>query len=368
MPPDPKGPAYRVPKGSAYRVVIRSPNWLGDAIMALPAVAALRRHFVDATLAVAAPSGLAPLFSAVEGVDEVLPMAAGRGWPLQTRLRADSRTLREGKFDLAVLFPNSFSSAWVAHQAEIPERWGYKADVRARLLTRTVARSRGRIHHADYYRRLVSGLGIEAQTEPLRLVVGDAARAKARAVLEAAGLVSGSALVGMAPGAAYGHAKRWQPESYASLATELALDYGATCALFGTDSDVEAGARLESSLGNSAGSRRARIVNLIGRTSLSELMALISECQAFVSNDSGSMHLASALGVPVVAIFGPTEEWSTSPIGRHELVINPVWCRPCMLRECPIDHRCMTGIDAPRVLAALLRIAPLAPAGARLSS
>ena len=157
-----------------------------------------------------------------------------------------------------------------------------------------------------------------------------------------------SRTVGFAPGAAYGHAKRWPPQLVAQTIVRLSREAGARCVLFGAGGDRDSGREIESSLPSDV-----RIVNLIGRTDLRLLVGAISRCAAFVSNDSGAMHLAGAVGTPLAALFGPTREKETAPLMRHggrsEVLINHVWCRPCMLRECPFEHQCMTGLKPERV-------------------
>jgi heptosyltransferase-2 len=168
--------------------------------------------------------------------------------------------------------------------------------------------------------------------------------------LDQLGVAPDRPLVGFAPGAAYGHAKRWPPERVAQVITRLARERGIRAVLVGAGGDREAGRGIESSLPADVSA-----VNVIGRTDLRLLMGVISTCRAFVSNDSGAMHLAAALGVPVTAIFGPTNERATAPLGDHDVVLHPVFCRPCMLRECPIDHRCMKRISEEDVYGAVTR-------------
>ena len=169
-------------------------------------------------------------------------------------------------------------------------------------------------------------------------------------MLEDAGVARGATIVGFAPGAAYGHAKRWPPARVADVASRLARERGAVPVLVGTAADRSAGIEIESAL-----PADVRAVNLIGRTDLRLLAGVLARCRAFVSNDSGAMHLAAALGVPVTAIFGPTDERVTAPLGEHDVLLHPVFCRPCMLRECPIDHRCMKRVSAGMVFDAVSR-------------
>jgi heptosyltransferase-2 len=364
------------------RVSVFSPNWLGDAVMALPALGAIRRHFSASTLVVVARRWLAPLYDAVKGVDEVVVLENGGGIGSAARWKKNIRSVASAGLELAVLLPNSFSTAWLAWRAGIPERWGYRRDGRGRLLTRGVAIPRGSHHQSEYYRLLVAGLGIPADPthEAIgeRLTVPDQVRSAARDLLGRRGCGPGTLLVGMAPGAAYGHAKRWPPDRYASLVAGLADRAGAISIVVGGASDRGAAKEIERSLARRhvaaarQGGRGVRWINLAGQTDLSLLVGVLAECRVLVSNDSGAMHLASACGVPVIAIFGSTNESETSPLAfeeagragvdapagerggaRHVIVTNPVWCRPCMLRECPIDHRCMTGIPVSRVAEAV---------------
>ena len=349
------------------RVLIHAPNWLGDMVMALPAIASIRRHFPSDTLVVAAPASLAPLFSAVPGVDLVVPLeeADAGGRSRRWVWRAQARVVASGRFDVVILFPNSFHAAWVAKQAGVPERWGYRADFRGWLLTKAIPRKRRRSgdvrHQAEYYQDLVRALGIDpVLVEPRIMVsmVSPQVRARATELLEQHGCGPEGVIIGIAPGAAYGHAKRWPSDQFADLIAMLRQERGATCVLVGSAGDRDAGYAIESSLrskadAGSAGWARPNMVNLIGRTDLLELVGVFASCRAVVSNDSGAMHVAAALGLPVTAVFGPTDERVTRPLGNHQVLTNPVWCRPCMLRECPIDHRCMKRVSARRVFEAL---------------
>jgi heptosyltransferase-2 len=317
------------------RLIVRAPNWLGDAVMALPAMAAVRRAFEGRTIVLAATSAIAPLFEERTSArpDEILTVEPGR----------EAVQLRDARADAILLLRNSFGSAWTARRSGIPERWGYRADWRGRLLTRGVRRPRRAVHQVEYYLELVRGLGIgPAPGAALpRIEALPATQAKADAMLTAAGIAAGERLVGFAPGAAYGQAKRWPPERVAQVIAGLE----ATAVLVGAAADRETGRAIESSLPPGV-----RVVNLIGRTTLRQLVGVVSRCAAFVSNDSGAMHIAAALGVPLTAIFGPTDERATAPAGAADVILRKVFCRPCMLRECPIDHRCMKRIDVDAVL------------------
>jgi heptosyltransferase-2 len=327
------------------RIVVRPPNWLGDAVLALPALAAIRRHFRDAHLTVAAAPGVAALFR--EGTD----VAPDDVMDLPTRTRAAVAALRDRQFDVGVLFPNSFRSAWQMWRAGIPARWGYATSARRVLLTTHCrpGRRRGR-HQSEYYRQLAIGLGVPCGDEAPRLAPSDASRQRADALL--AGL-AGARLVGMAPGAAYGEAKQWPPDRMAALARRLIEADAAAVVLVGAPHDREASRAIESWLRTHAPHVARRVIDLTGRTSVGALIGLIARMAVFVSNDSGAMHVAAAVGRPIVAVFGPTDERRTGPLGAHAVLTAPVFCRPCMLRDCPIDHRCMKRITVDAVHAAV---------------
>jgi heptosyltransferase-2 len=240
----------------------------------------------------------------------------------------------------------------VARRAGIAGRWGYAAAFRGPLLTRAVRRPRRRrLHQAEYYRALVRELGVDAPSNELPSIrPRPATAARAEEALARGGIAADATIVGLAPGAAYGHAKRWPPRRVADLVARLTSERGAVCVLVGAAGDREAGREIESAVPPDV-----RLVNLIGRTDLRLLIGILARCRAFVSNDSGAMHLAAATGLPVTAIFGPTDDRVTAPLGDHDLMIHQVFCRPCMLRDCPIDHRCMKGISVEAVFGAVAR-------------
>ena len=331
------------------RLVVVAPNWLGDAVMALPAIADVRRRFAGARLSVAARSSVAALFQLVPGVDDVVTLRGGGGPLRRGPWRADVERLAAARADAALLFPNSFGSAWLTKQAAIPERWGYAADLRGPLLSRAVRRPRGSLHQGAYYQHLVRELGAPSGPLEPALIVPPEALAAARALLARRGWDGVRRLLVLAPGAAYGTAKRWPPAHFGRLATRAAAE-GAQCVLIGSHADAPTVAWVMRCIGDGGG---VPAIDLAGETTLEVLAAVLSLAAACVSNDSGAMHLAGAVGVPLAALFGPTREHETAPLigrgGRAEVLINPVWCRPCMLRECPIDHRCMNGLAPARV-------------------
>ncbi|MEO6222028.1 MAG: lipopolysaccharide heptosyltransferase II [Vicinamibacterales bacterium] len=334
---------------SARRVVIRAPNWLGDAVLALPAMTALRKHFAHASITLAAPAAVAALFREDTGVrpDAVLVLPPSE--------REAVRAMRDGKFDLGVLFPNSFRSAWVLRRAGVRERWGMARGFRGVLLTRRSRAGGKGGHHADYYRALVRGLGIECDNSPPTLAVSETSKAGAVTLLSRAGVAGDARLIGVAPGAAYGQAKQWPPKRMAEVIARLVREHDATCLLVGAAHDRTAAREIESWLRSNAPDAQLRVIDFVGRTDLGSLVGLAAMCRVFVSNDSGAMHVAAALGTPVVAMFGPTDERATRPLGAAEVLTADVFCRPCHLRDCPIDHRCMKRIEVSAVFAATSR-------------
>ena len=337
------------------RIVVVAPNWLGDAVMALPAITDLRRHFADAHLAIAARPPIAPLFAMVQGIDQTITLPSEGGWRALFGWQDAAEVLRQGSFDVAVLLPNSFAAALIAKHAGIPERWGFATDWRSRLLTRTLPKPPGTVHMQQYYQALTAALGI-APGPPFAAVWASADRTKE--LMIDIGLDPDEPFVVFAPGAAYGRAKQWLPERFAELAELIINQRGWSVLMIGSKADRSVCAEIASRMG-STGTRMNRLVDLSGKTDLQSLAALLARAHAVVSNDSGAMHLAGAVGVKLVALFGATNERRTSPLRASEqapapvIVSHPVFCRPCMLRECPIDHRCMRGITAQAVFEVL---------------
>jgi heptosyltransferase-2 len=346
-------------------ILVRAPNWLGDVIMALPAIGAIRVSFPTVPLTVAARAGLAPLFAHVPAVDDVVALAGRGGASELGAWQRNVAALGAAHHDAAILFPNSLIAALQVHRAGIPERWGYATDARRLLLTRAVPKPKAiRIHQVDYYLELVRALGVEGisastladddvhRSPPSPVIaVSDSVKQAANALLALHGVPAEAILIGVAPGAAYGQAKRWLPQRFADVIGRLHSGSQCRCVLVGSEADRPTADAIIQEL-----ARHGQTTpNLAGRTDLTTLLGIVQRCRAFVSNDSGAMHLAAALGVPVTAIFGPTDEHATGPRwGNHRVLTHAVWCRPCLLRECPIDHRCMTGITSQDVFGAVL--------------
>jgi heptosyltransferase-2 len=334
------------------RLVVFAPNWLGDAVMALPAFADVRRHFSSAHIAVAARPAVAPMYAMVGGVDEVITLPGGGGLRAWTGWREDVRALDGGSFDTAILFPNSYATARIASKANIRERWGYAADMRGSMLTRAIAKPSGELHQRAYYQALTTALGIP-EGPPYASIHPN--RDKARQLLRDVGLDLDEPFVVFAPGAAYGRAKQWLPERYAELAGLIINERNWSVMMVGAGVDRSACDDIERRLPRT-GTRMNRLIDFCGKSDLPTLAGILGEAHAVVSNDSGAMHLAAAVGTKVIAVFGPTREKETAPLSSSSdapkpiVITHDVFCRPCMLRECPIDHRCMRRITAREVL------------------
>jgi heptosyltransferase-2 len=333
---------------------MRGPNWIGDAVMCEPAVAAVRRLFPQAELTLLVKPAVAELFKGHPAVAHILVYDdRGQHAGLTGKWRL-ANELRRGRFDLAILFQNAFEAALLAFLAGIPRRYGYATDGRRLLLSEPVPRP-GRnavAHQVEYYLGMLRPLGCEERAAPPQLVLfHEEESAMARRLAES-GISGAELLIGLNPGSTYGGAKRWLPERFAETADRLAGQFNAKVLIVG--------ARGEEALAQAiAGRIKAKTVVLSGKTSVRELMAAVRRCAVFVTNDTGPMHIAAAFGVPVVAVFGPTDWRTTAPFGTgHALVRQPVDCSPCLLRECPIDHRCMTRVTVDEVYqAAVVQIA-----------
>jgi heptosyltransferase-2 len=334
---DAAGAVVRQPP-QVERLLLRAPNWLGDVVLSLGAVRDLRRNFPRARIEVLARPAVAELYRAVPQLDAVRESAG---------LRADVPALR-GAFELAVLLPNSFASALSLWLARIPERWGYATDGRGLLLTRRARVPSGLRGASEvyYYRAMLAGLGLEVSASPdCTLACLPQWSDRGRSLLGEAG-----PWIGLNPGAFFGSAKRWLPERYAAVGDSLARSQDARVVVLGSAADRPLGEAV-------AAMMRTPARVLCGRTTLGELAGVLSQLELLVTNDSGPMHVAAALGVPLVAVFGPTDWRETAPVGNnHRLVREAVECAPCKLRVCPIDHRCMRRIDADRVADAALEL------------
>jgi heptosyltransferase-2 len=355
------------------RILVRGVNWLGDAVMTTPALLRLRETFPEARITLLTREKLADLWKSHPAVDEIISFAPGDGVV---------RTLRTGEFDLALVLPNSPRSALEVFLACIPQRIGYARPWRNFFLTQAVAPRAGAVqmrkrsvaeikqlvaegpsgigmplapqsnaHHIHEYLHLVSTLGANPEPVAPQLFVTpeEVEAAKKKFGLDKIP----HPIFGLNPGAEYGPAKRWPVERFSAAAKEIQKQANCIWLLFGGKNDAATAAQIESATGN-----RQPAINLAGTTTLRELMAVLKLCRVLLTNDSGPMHVAAALGTPVVVPFGSTSPELTGPglpgDPRHHLLKSNAPCSPCFLRECPIDFRCMNGIGVERVVEACL--------------
>ncbi len=329
---------------NSQKILIRLPNWIGDAILSIPALNAVRDHFKNSEITFIGKGPILQVLQENRLSDHSIVLNGSylgifQKWNLV-------RKLRKEKFDMAILFQNAFEAAFLSFLSFIPKRYGYNTDGRGFLLTCRIARpsKKEKIHQLEYYLRLVASLeGINLnQPKPAIQVTQDEKR-EVRKRLEREGIAPGEMIIGLNPGAAYGSAKRWLPERFAQLGDRLGRIHKAKIIIFGGASEKNLMDDIENLMVK-------KPLNVAGKTTVRELIALISECALFITNDSGPMHMASALNVPVISIFGPTDSEATSPAGDRTIMVRKeVACSPCLLRECPIDHSCMTGISVEEV-------------------
>ena len=316
-----------------FRILIRGSNWLGDSIISIPAVRAIKAGRPDAHITIAAPEKLSAVWKLVPEVDEIVPLTNGSLFSAVRLVR------QQPPFDVAVLFPNSLRSALEIWLAGVPRRVGYRGHHRRWLLNQIVPDQqqpgppRHQVHH---YLDIARTLG----TREVMSTISPNERKSPRGAPHRR--------IGLCPGAEYGPAKRWLPERFAEVAMAVSEQLSAEWILFGTTKDTDVGTIIEEKLSD-------HCVNRIGRTSLDQLIAELRECELLLTNDTGTMHLATVLGVPVVAIFGSTEPSLTGPLGSgHRVLRHQVECSPCFLRECPIDFRCMKAVTVDEVVGAVL--------------
>lgn len=337
------------------RLLVRATNWVGDAIMALPALHAVRARFADAEISILALPYVADIYYG-QGVADELIRYDRKGEHAGIRGREKLAALLKAKtFDTALLLQNAFDAAWIAWRAGIPERIGYDRDARGFLLTKAIrVPHRGEIpsHEKFYYLELLKRAGwLEALPDvpEILLRVAEAQARIAEEKLRGFGSRVGVMRLAVGAGASYGSAKCWPTERFATAINQLTRECGAEVLLFGTPAESAVSAAIQSSLDRPA-------LDLTGKTEIADLPAMFSRCTAFVGNDSGAMHVAAAVGLPVVAIFGPTDPEGTAPVTpRSTIVQEKPYCSPCFLRRCPTDHRCMTAIAPERVSGSLLK-------------
>jgi lipopolysaccharide heptosyltransferase II len=334
-----------------FRILIRSSNWLGDAVMSVPAVRAIKGGRPDVHVTIAAPDKIAPMWKLIPEVDAIIPLSEDSLIPVVRLLR------QQMPFDVAILFPNSLRVALESGLSGIPRRVGYRGHWRSWLVNQIVREPRKPgppEHHSLRFLRIARECGAETSNPPSQ-GFGAAGIEHRTSKIEVPNLnqtsnIKHQTLIGLCPGAEYGPAKRWLPERFAEAAAKITAQSSAQWILFGTKNDAAIGEQIAAAIGD-------HCVNRIGQTTLDQLIDELRQCRLLLTNDTGTMHLAALLRVPVVAVFGSTESRLTGPLGNGHIILrHHVECSPCFLRECPIDFRCMKAVSADEVAGAVLSL------------
>ena len=321
-------------------IVIRMPNWIGDIVMATPLLRDLKDRYPDSKLTVMCQHPMAHILDKDPSVDEIFCFRRSREDVRRDVKRNVIEKLKTGSYDLGILTTNSFSSAWWFFQGRVKNRVGFRGNCRSILLNKALPFPENRTtqHLVKTYKALLAPLGIAESATPPQLYVDQNEVKQAKELLAKYNVQEGETLIGVNPTAAFGSAKCWLPERFRELAERFAVDYpNAKVIFFGSGEGTELVKEICQGL-------PPHVVNLAGVTSLRELLAIISLCDLFITNDSGPMHIADALDIPLVAIFGSTSPIATGPYNTEEVLQKNVDCSPCFKRECPIDFRCMKRI------------------------
>ena len=339
----------KLPQAGINSILVRGTNWIGDAILTLPAMASIRATYPHAHIAVLAKPWVADIYKLFSDADEVIIYENKYDTPAGVFRLA--KMLKERNFDAAILLQNAIESAIIAFAARIPLRAGYNSDARGLLLTHSVKRTKEirKVHQIDYYLEMVKTLGCVSVNREMwletKLNLHDARNIVQKYIPD-----TNKAIIGIAPGATYGPAKRWFPERFAAVADKLGDCFPLQGILLGSKADWETAEEVRKAADT-------KLINLAGKTNLREAIHLISQCRLFISNDSGLMHIAGALNIPTVAIFGSTNPVTTSPAGSKTAIVrHNISCSPCLEKTCPTDFRCMKLISVENVFAAAQNI------------
>lgn len=326
-------------------IIVKMPNWVGDLVMATPILADLHNKWPDVPITAMCLSSLAPLLQYDPNIEEIYSYKRPNRWIPHQEHWAIIEKIRQGEYDLGLLLTNSFSSAWWFRLGKVKQRVGFSKNMRRWLLTKALPFPKNiqKQHLVLTYKSLLASLGIPVSNTDPCLYLSEEERTAAEALLHGCGITIGkNIVVGINPGAAYGSAKCWLPERFREVTKSLLENPNVYVIYFGDPN----GAPLVHEI---CKDMPERVIDLAGKTTLRELMALINCCSVFLSNDSGPMHMAAALKVPVLALFGSTSEIKTGPYGIGKVIHKHVDCSPCYKRTCPIDFRCMTRIGVDEV-------------------
>jgi len=337
----------KIDSGTIRSIIIRAANWVGDAVMSTPMIHAVRGNFPHAQIYILAKPWVAPVFENSPDIDKILLYeSAGRHKGISGILRL-AKDLRAYHFDTAFLIQNAFEAALISFLARIPMRIGYNTDGRTLLLTHAVTMSREikKRHQIDYYLGILEGLGLHSFGREMNLKISVTDRKQAGEILSRHGIFSEKGIIGINPGAAYGSAKRWPKDRYAQLCARLRqVRKDMPIIVFGGPGEEKLGQDICRMAGEGC-------LSIAGQTNLREAMSLIERCRLFITNDSGLMHVAAALHVPQIAIFGPTDHSTTSPADSGSRMVRvPTPCSPCLKQECPYGHhQCMKAVTVEMV-------------------
>jgi heptosyltransferase II len=332
-------------------IIVRMPNWIGDLVMATPILSDLRKAYPDAHITAMCRSPICELLKEDPEIDELFCFSKASGFGRRAERRNIIEKLRKGNYDLGILLTHSFSSAWWFWLGKIRNRLGYECNGRRFLLTHSLPFPQNiqNQHLVVTYKMLLEPLGIPISETPPRLYLSQKELNDGRVLLRQHGIPEGALVVGINPGATYGSAKCWLPDRFREVTERLLRDKDVYVIYFGDLATASLVKEICAGL-------TSRVVNVAGLTSLRELSSLISHCDVILTNDSGPMHIADAIGTPIVALFGSTSEVVTGPYRSGILIHKHVECSPCYQRTCPIDFRCMKKIEADEVYEAINKI------------
>lgn len=333
-------------RSNINRILIRATNWVGDAVMTLPALEAVRENFPSASITVLARPWVIPVFENHPAVNDIIIYRKHETLIKNlSEIRRLIHVIRANRYDLAVLFQNAFEAALLAYLGRVRSRLGFASDGRGFLLTHGIKRTNEifAVHQVEYYLSILKAAGLKAESRNPVLHVAKSNFIKADNLLKLNGIGQNDFLLGLSPGAIFGDAKRWPADRFATIGDMAAGKWNAKVIIMGSKKEKEIGTSI-------TGLMRYKPVDFCGTTSLGEAIAIISRCNLFVTNDSGLMHIAAALGVPTLAVFGSTDHVATGPRGAKTRIIkHDIDCSPCLKPECPTDFKCMLSIEAGEV-------------------
>lgn len=330
------------------KILIRMPNWIGDLVMATPILTDVRKAFPKAHITAMCRSPISDLLKEDLDIDELFCFSKANGFDRRSERRDIVEKIRRGNYDLGILLTHSFSSAWWFWRGHVKRRLGYRGNGRSLLLTDSINLPTNvqQQHLVTTYKMLLNPLGLPVSETRPRLFLQDKELEEARTLLKQRGISPQARLVGINPGAAYGSAKCWLPERFRQVTEKLLKHENLQIVFFGDQTTQLLVKEICQGL-------PPRVINLAGVTTLRQLASLIKLCDVLLTNDSGPMHIAAAVGTPLVALFGSTNEVATGPYKTGIVIHKHVDCSPCYKRVCPIDFRCMKRIETDEVYEAI---------------